>query len=380
MKKYIYIVAASLLVAPTIFGQTTIDRQGEAGAYELLINPWARSAGLSGTNNAVVKGIEANQFNIAGLSGVKGTELNLSRTQYFGGTGISLNAAGLGQRVGTNGTFGISLMSLNLGKIPITTYTQPEGIGATFTPLFMNIGLGYSHEFSEKISCGLMVRSITEQISNASAQGVAFDAGVQYTAGEKNNMHIGISLKNVGTKLRFKGDGLAFTAVAAAGSSGASNGNAFNSTADRRGADLELPTQLNIGAGYDIYFAEDKQRLTFTGNFTSNSYAKEQYGLGLEYGYNNLLVVRAGYNYEDGSLKSDAINKSVMTGLGAGLSLQLPLKKGSEQRFSIDYGYQHTRIFNGNHYIGVRINIGGAKKKTQEEDTLEREIKEDETE
>ena len=44
------------------------DRQGEAGAHELLINPWARSAGLHTLNTSSIMGVEAMRLNIAGLS------------------------------------------------------------------------------------------------------------------------------------------------------------------------------------------------------------------------------------------------------------------------------------------------------------------------
>ncbi len=45
MKKLIY----TILLLPAIVGTALAgnpDRQGEAGAYELLMNPWAKSAGL----------------------------------------------------------------------------------------------------------------------------------------------------------------------------------------------------------------------------------------------------------------------------------------------------------------------------------------------
>ena len=51
------------------------DRQGEAGANELLFNPWARSAGLHSMNTASIMGVEAMRLNIAGLARVPGTEL-----------------------------------------------------------------------------------------------------------------------------------------------------------------------------------------------------------------------------------------------------------------------------------------------------------------
>ena len=48
MKKIIYIILTlGFFLGTYQVGQAgNPDRQGEAGAYELLMNPWARSAGL----------------------------------------------------------------------------------------------------------------------------------------------------------------------------------------------------------------------------------------------------------------------------------------------------------------------------------------------
>ena len=49
-----------LLISLSSFGQEEGDsRTGEAGASELLINPWAQSSGMSGANTASVRGLES---------------------------------------------------------------------------------------------------------------------------------------------------------------------------------------------------------------------------------------------------------------------------------------------------------------------------------
>jgi hypothetical protein len=52
------------------------DRKGEAGAPELNMNAYARSAGLWDLNVAGVKGLEAERLNPAGLGLTQGTEVN----------------------------------------------------------------------------------------------------------------------------------------------------------------------------------------------------------------------------------------------------------------------------------------------------------------
>ena len=133
MNKLLY---SSLVVL--LFGATCVpalagnpDRQGEAGAYELLMAPYAKMAGLHSMNTSSVTGVEAMHLNVAGMGRINKTEVSLGHAIYLQGTGININAFGLAQRVGKNGAFGISLMSLDFGDIRVTTTSQPEGTGAT---------------------------------------------------------------------------------------------------------------------------------------------------------------------------------------------------------------------------------------------------------
>ena len=67
MNKFIYILFAvvmSLTMCHSAFAGNP-DRQGEAGAYELLMNPWARSAGLHSMGTSFVNGVEAMRLNVA---------------------------------------------------------------------------------------------------------------------------------------------------------------------------------------------------------------------------------------------------------------------------------------------------------------------------
>jgi hypothetical protein len=330
------------------------DRQGEAGAYELLINPWARAAGLNGLVTARVTGIEAMNFNPAGVGRIQGrTEFGIAHTQYLVGTGLSLNTAGLAQRIGENGAIGLSIMSVGFGEIPLTTVNQPEGF-ATFKPSFFNIGLAYSYVFRdektklEKIAVGFGMRVVNESIANASATGVAFDAGVQYVTGANRQVKFGIALRNIGMKMRFRGDGLTFTGIAP-------NGNtALN--VDGRPAGFELPSLLHIGLSYDFLFSEKTNRLTVVGNFTANSFSRDQVGVGLEYGFREMFMARMGFKYENQMF--DPIRSTTASGgLTAGITAEVPFRKGSAQRIAFDYAYEYTRVFKGTHSIGLKMNI-----------------------
>jgi hypothetical protein len=337
------------------------DRQGEAGAYELLLNPYARSAGLNGLVCARITGVEATFYNPAGLARLRGTEVAFGHTQYLVGTNMSINSAGLGQKISENGTIGVNLMSFSFGQIPLTTTSQPEGI-TTFRPNFFNIGISYGHIFRdeekrEKISVGFTARVVSESIANASATGVCFDAGVQYAAGAKRQLRLGVALRNIGSKMRFRGEGLSFPGIAPNGST--------TLTIENRTAGFDMPSLLHIGLSYDFLLAPQmsadsvethQHRLTAMFNFTANSYSRDQLGLALEYGFKEMFFLRTGFRYES-QMFDPVTSGTLSSGLTAGLGVEVPLKKGGNKKICFDYAYEYTRVFQGSHSLTARITL-----------------------
>jgi len=331
------------------------DRAGSAGASELLINPWARSSGWAGANVSFVRGLEAQYLNVAGTAFTQNTELLFARTDYLSGTGISVNAFGLTQKVGESGVMGVGIMSMGFGDIERTTVEVPEGGIGTFSPKLMNMTFSYAKEFSRSIYGGMAVKVISENTSDVTARGVAFDAGIQYVTGfskkNRDNLKFGISLKNVGPSMKFAGDGLSFRDVLAV--------NNVDMTVEQRSAKFELPSSLNIGLSYDFKFGGSDSleippmhRVTTALAYTSNSFSKDQYAVGLEYSYKTFFMVRGGYMIEEGKTRT-----TFLTGPTAGITFEIPLSKEKDTTFGIDYSYRDTNPFSGIHSIGVRINI-----------------------
>ena len=186
------------------------DRAGQAGASELLINPWANSAGFHSLNTANIRGLASMRANVGGMAFIESTEIVFARTNWLQGTGIAINTFGVAQHVGESGVLGIEVMAMNFGDIEITTTDLPEGGIGVFRPQFVNLAVGYSKAFSNSIYGGIVMRGISEAISDVIAVGLAFDAGIQYVTGVDENVKFGISLRNVGTPMRYGGDGLSF--------------------------------------------------------------------------------------------------------------------------------------------------------------------------
>ena len=328
------------------------DRQGEAGAPELLMNPWARSSGLHTMTTSMVTGVESMRLNIAGLARVNKTEVVLGHTIYLRGTDIGINALGFAQKLGKNSAIGISLMTLDFGDIPRTTTYQPEGTGSTFSPRYVNIGVGFSHIFENKVSVGVLGRAVSEGIEDVTASAICLDAGVQYVSGDRENFKFGISLRNVGGRMQFRGEGLSSEI------SFPSFDNTHGLVASQRTTSFELQSVLNIGLSYDFYLAESN-RITAVGNYASNAFSEDQIGGGLEFSFKELVMLRGGYKLDFGQVSQNNANaEPLATGLAAGVTLNVPVGKNEgAPRIALDYAYQTTKIYDGNHSLSIRINL-----------------------
>jgi hypothetical protein len=380
--KRIYLVSILLilsLISTDLFAGNW-QRAGQAGASQLLVNPWARSSGFGEANVACVTGYESMHLNVAGLAFTKKLEVGFNNSQYFAGSGIQVNAAALAVRVGENSVLGAMVDMFNWGEIIRTTENLPEGGIGTFKPGYTVIGLSYAREFSNSIYGGITVKMINEHIDNLSANGFALDAGIQYITGfgkdkagnrNRDNIHFGITMKNVGTTMKYSGDGMSFVGVSPTGTS---------MSVENRSQEYELPSLIKIGFSYHIRLAakidEDDEtvysnhNLAIALNFTSNSFTKDQFHIGLEYSFMEYLFIRAGYTYEKG-LYSVSDCTTAFSGPSAGITLQAPLKKKEEGAkyglnttsvstrpvIGVDYSYRFTNILGGVHTFGLRVTM-----------------------
>jgi hypothetical protein len=381
----IALVAAS--TTPVFAGNR--DRSGQAGASHLLIDPWARTSGLAGAGVAEVRGLESVFTNVAGLTSIRNMELSFNRTQYLVGSqaNIALNSFGIAKKLGKNKDFGVlavSFFSQSFGDVMITTNDQPEGGLGYFSPTLTYIGLHYAKSFNNFIKGGVSIKIINERISDSRATGFAIDAGVQYVTGKFENFKIGVTLKNIGLPMSYKGDGLSVR--------GTITNQQYEQTLEMRSAEFEMPSLLSIGVSYDLLFFgaeyagmsrdelsgegltrdDAEHRITFAGAFTANSYTRDVFSLGLEYGFRNIFMVRAGYALENISKGAQSdINETAailfnsetfFAGPSVGASVVIPLTAERKKhtigpRIYLDYGYRFTNKWRGNHYMGVKVTL-----------------------
>lgn len=335
------------------------DRIGENGGYQLLINGWPRSTGFWDMYTARVSGVEAMRLNPAGLAFSGKMEVAFAQSIWFQGSQTQVSQAGFAGRIGDDNVFGVELMSLNTGDLYRTTVNNPgadNGLG-TFKPRFINLGFSFARTFSNRIYGGATIRLISQSVENVRAMGFALDAGLQYVLGKKENLRFGVSIRNLGTPMKYNGDGLTYRGVP-------QDGDDYEGTRSEVTNKFELPAQLTLGVSYDFWLGPNYQcngaynlhRLTLSGQFTSNTFGKDHFGGGVEYAFKEMFMVRAGYRHEPGMFNPDT-RTNAYTGFAGGMSVEVPFKENGPS-LGIDYSYRHSDPFGGTHSIGVRFGLG----------------------
>ena len=342
-------VVGAMVLSSVVVNAGNEDRVGSAGATHMLVNPWARSAAMGSAGISSVNGLEATFVNIAGLAFTDRTQIKYNYTNWMGSAGISLNSAGIAQKISESDVIAVSIQSMNFGDIAITTVNNPEGDIGFFSPRMNVFNVGYARTFSSSIYGGINFKVISESISNLRTTGMAIDAGIRYVTGEQDQIKFGITLRNVGPVMKYKGDGLAnqidyiSTGVTA--------------TLEQRSATYELPSLLAIGGSYD-FILNEQNKLNVSVGFTANSFQTDQYRLGLDYGMTADMVafnIRAGFVYEKNLF--DAENRSnALIGPSAGFSVDA-LVGETKSALGIEYAVRFAGVFGVIHTIGATISL-----------------------
>jgi hypothetical protein len=338
------LVLVVLLLGTTILLGGNKDRVGTAAAPELLIPVGARGVALGGSMISNISGLDALYYNPAGLvRGASNFELMFSNMTYFADMNVIYLAASA--RAGSLGTFAVSLKSLSIGDINETTTDFPDGTGAVYSPSYVNLGVTYSTQLIDRVAVGATVTWISHKIMSTSESGMAINFGIQYVGLGTPGLSLGVALKNIGSSMRFEGSDLYQQAIYVA------NQQRPTEFLSVKAADQDLPTMIELGVGY-AYKIDDQTNLNVTGNYMNAGLGDDEYRLGAEFGYDNMLFLRGGYNFVPDAAKDVVGNSSYLYSWAAGAGYKADLGGAS---LSLDYTYQNMKIFNGNHVITLTL-------------------------
>lgn len=338
--KYRHLVLGCVLLWSSAAMAGNPQRVGQSGASELLINPWARSGGWDAVNVANVSGLDAMYVNIAGTALKDGLDVGFTNTQWLVDADVTINSGGLVQQVGSNGALSVSFSVMDYGEWDISREDDPDGVLGTISPSTAMIGLGYAQAFLRNIYGGIRLNLYSTNSDNLQVSALSIDAGIQYIS-RSEDLKIGITLKNVGAAVSYRGDGLSITLPVPQGG--------FSQAFDNRSAEFELPAALSLGGSYDFNFSD--QRFTLAAAFRSNSFESDQYIFGAEYSIkDDLVALRGSYTaYNSRDIISDV---NVIGNISAGISVKVPLSENATKFLDLSYAYRTTDIMGGIHYFG----------------------------
>ncbi len=272
------------------------------GATNLLTRgPGAEAAALSGAVVPTISDPTALYWNPAGLASaggaVTGEHLFLYDTARYDFVGLSVPSQA--------GTFGLGALQLNRGNI--IARSAIDDPGSTVSNTQSDYMLGFGRSFGEHVSAGATANVLDFNSAGYSDKGFGFDAGAQgsYPAADfgplkRPLLSLGAVVKNLITpNIKLSQDDETFPRELRGGA-----GLSFQA----------LSRASNLGV---IHF--DRIQTLFSFRRTSGD-PSLHLGLGVSYSFQNLLIVRAGY---DGMLSG-----------GVGL-------RTTDQRFALDYALEN---------------------------------------
>ena len=284
MRKVALIILVLILVATSPALATT--KVGTSAAQFLKIGAGCRAAALGGAYVAIADDAAALFWNPAGLARLEHNELLLMHADWLADT--DYNFGGVVMTFGSN-ALGIYLTALNYGEWEVTTVDEPDGTGEIMDASDIALGAAYARRLTDRFSFGFNVKYIRQDIWHMNAQSFAFDVGTLYIT-RFNNMRIGMSMANFGTKMEMGGkDARVFHDV---DPSLSGHNEAIDAYLETEAWDL--PLNFRVGLAMDV-LPGDPVRWTLAVDALHPNDNNEAVNVGSELMWNELIALRGGY-------------------------------------------------------------------------------------
>lgn len=267
----------------------TTTKVGTTVAQFLKIGAGARAVAMGGSAAAMEGDIYSIYWNPGALARLKTPgEASFNHANWLADVDYNYVAAGL--TVGDFGTVGLSVTSLSVPEEIVRTEINPEGDGRRWSYSAIAMGLSYARSLTDRFSIGFTAKYIHEGIWNMSASGFAFDVGTIYTT-TFNDLKIGASISNFGTKMRLDGQDISFNNFPDGGQgTGPQNVPSLYKTES-----YDIPLQFRIGLSMDV-LKMDMVRATASVDATHPNDNVEYINSGMEVAFDEMFFGRIGYN------------------------------------------------------------------------------------
>jgi hypothetical protein len=285
------------------------NRSGTTSATFLKIPTSARAVGIGGAQVAVAEGVASIPFNPAGMMSINNYGVGFTYTAWF--ADIQHSFIGVAKNLPGIGAIGVSVTMLSTGDIIETTPLAPEGTGRNFRASDYAFSVAYARQVTDQFRVGVNAKYIKSYLFNSQIGGssIAFDIGTLYDIAILRS-HIGVSLNNIGKDIKYLQE------------------------------QYSIPTALRFGVLVDIMKEANNQLIT-TLQVSRLNDAEEQYNLGAEYLFNNMIALRGGYKF--------AYDQEDYTG-GLGFKLNSFGLGGT-----LDLAYNHFKLLPGTYTMTFEL-------------------------
>ena len=332
------LLAAPLPAAAQTF-VTDVSNKGTTAATFLEIGVGARAEAMGGAYAAEAGRAEMIYWNPAGLAYLEGFSTTFTHTEWLAETAFDF--VGLAVPVPfINSVFAASFTTLGVPEQAVRTVESPEGTGEFYNARDVAVNFSMSSRIISSFSVGVSGKYINQRIWSESASQFALDVGVYYQT-PLRGLAIGSSISNFGGDMRLGGKNLNDII-----DPDPVNRGIENIPVEYKTDGAPLPQIFRFGVAYDRPLPGRSTFRTAV-NLMHPTGSTESMNLGLEYGFNDLVFFRAGYQ---NLFERDAIN-----GLTLGGGLQYVLQDRST--FSMDYAYSDWGLLQNVHRFSFGISL-----------------------
>lgn len=325
-----WLLALAPSAAAQLIADHGSDRAGTSGFQFLKITVDPRAAAMGETVAANAFDASALFWNPALAAQATGTQIGLSHAAYYADVAVSYAAA-----YHTFGSFtiGASLQALDSGEMDVTTEFQPYGTGESFSWTDLGVGLSVAQRLTDLFSYGVTARYVRESVAGLVTQTAVFDLGVFYRVGD-TGAQMAVAMRNFGLDGAPKGE-LERVVI---GGDGTVVEDEFES--------ITPPTTFLFGITYELLRGDPRSSLLLSGQLNNPNDNSENFNLGAEYTWNDLLVMRAGYRIGVEEFTVPSLGAGfIVPGLGDGLGLRL------------DYAFTHLDRLGTVHRVGANVEL-----------------------
>ncbi|MEO0293464.1 MAG: PorV/PorQ family protein [candidate division WOR-3 bacterium] len=311
MRKFLFLLIS---LAITSYAGIEIDKVAQTGCKFLDVGFGARACGMGEAYTVVGHDADALFYNPSCIAEID-NDVDISGGVTYWIADIRHSYLSIVYNTGNFGSFGISVVSPNYGEI-LGTEIAPEteeGFKDTDTlgVSALCVGVAYAKEFTEKFTVGAQIKYVAQHLAETYSENLggykeneistlSYDFGLLFYPGFKS-FAFGMFVRNFSPRVKYEQIG------------------------------FELPLTFSVGVGVDnlldFFGSYPGMTLTVGAEMLHPRDWREEFNVGGEFGYNDMIFFRAGYKF-----------RYSQEGLNFGVGLK-------SSGIKIDWSYSEFKLF-----------------------------------